>query len=790
MKNNNSKDKSGSFFDGVLSFAIPVFVVALAFYGIGIYPGGSLTLFTYDLRYQLLPFYGYISNGGGPGFDNLLYSMSGGLGGGFLGTLALYISPFDFIYRFISLKILPDAVYFMVLAKIGMCGLAFFLYLKNVHENLNGILIITLSCCYALMSYNIAYYISPMWYDAVMLLPLIALASEKIINGNKSWLFVVLMTFCIISDYYMAYMVAVSLIIYVVFRLIETEADATSFVKRFAVFALHGILSFGLSLFVLIPVVLDFKRGKFLEGDFATSGSFIKNSIYDVLSSLMSQKYSGVEYDASPNIFFGTLNILAVLFWFVYGKKDIKARIAGGLIMVFYFMSFIFGPLDRMWHGFRDPVCFSCRYAFTFVFFMLLFAVRGINRLSCLKLELSSNLKKILLAAFVTFTLAELYVNASYILSEIGIDLEYTTRDEYDHSLDVSEHLIPYSLLSDASGYGRLFTDYRFTNNDNAMYAYDGFDRFSSSYNFYVSSLFRSFGVDTFYHTFNNDGITPPVSGLFGAKYFISAGKDLSYVYEPAASYDCYTLYVNNYAFPLAFETSISEGSAVSELTEDPFENINTVYGELVSTSGVFVPSDHSFTDEITLTGDEKNFYRGIEIRPEITGHYYLYSIYQSNGEEQNSDTDIERYTFCFDIGVLEGGETYNITLETDGPKAERVCIYCFDVEAYKNASDSVNGFDLVNIGSKGISLKGTVDSDSNVLVTLPYESGYNIYVDGKKSEYGSYRNCLLLIPVSAGEHIIEIGYFPPGMKWGIVLSLISLTAFILIFFHPQKRIR
>ncbi len=194
---------------GLLSFAIPVFVASAAFFSVGIYPGSSLTLLTYDLRFQLLPFYGYLSNGGGPGFDNFLYSMSGGLGGGFFGTLALYISPFDLIYSFIPLSYLADAVYFMIIAKIGLCGLAFSYYLRKSEKcKLSGVLIITLSCCYALMSYNITYFVSPMWYDAIILLPLLANAAEKIISGNKSRSFVLLMTFCIFSDYYMAYMVA------------------------------------------------------------------------------------------------------------------------------------------------------------------------------------------------------------------------------------------------------------------------------------------------------------------------------------------------------------------------------------------------------------------------------------------------------------------------------------------------------------------------------------------------------------------------------------------------------
>ena len=776
-----------AFSSGLLSFAIPVFVASAAFFSVGIYPGSSLTLLTYDLRFQLLPFYGYLSNGGGPGFDNFLYSMSGGLGGGFFGTLALYISPFDLIYSFIPLSYLADAVYFMIIAKIGLCGLAFSYYLRKSEKcNLSGVLIITLSCCYALMSYNITYFVSPMWYDAIILLPLLAHAAEKIISGNKSRSFVLLMTFCIFSDYYMAYMVAIALSIYVVFRLIEDRFDIKTAFKRFISFAVHGIFAGGMSLFVIFPVALDFRRGKFLEGDFATSGAEIKNSIFDVLSGFMSQRYSGMDYDASPNIFCGSLILIAALFWLLYGKKNARARLSCAFIILLYFLSFMFAPLDRIWHGFRDPVCLSCRYAFTFVFFMLIFAARGFDCIGNIKVNISAGIKSFLLTILVLFSFAELYVNASYILSKIGEEFEYTNRDELALYTDVFEKLVPYDMLADASGYGRLITDFRFTNNDNAMYGYDGFARFSSSYNYNLSKLFRSFGVDTSYHVLNDNGITPPIAGLSGAKFFISSGRDLSYVYTPIASYDGYILYEDEYAFPLAFEIADYSSSCYSELTMDPFDNINKVYDDLTSEDDVFLIADYSYIDESLVESDGNNAIN-LEIRPQFTGHYFMYSEFAADEELLENDPEAKLYSFCFDVGLLEAGETYNLTLATADSIAEKVWIYYFNVDAYKTASESVNGFTLSDISGKGIIFKGSSTGDSDLFISLPYESGYTAYVDGNKTEYSSYRDAFLVIPISGGEHIVEIRYFPPGLALGLVLSIICTGLFALFLRHGSN---
>ena len=110
----SDKKKKSNIIIGLLSFCVPVFITFLAFHNVGIYPGSENLVLTYDLKTQLLPLYGYISNGA-PGFDNLFYSMTGCLGSGFFGTLALYISPFDLIYCFIPLSYLADAVYFMII---------------------------------------------------------------------------------------------------------------------------------------------------------------------------------------------------------------------------------------------------------------------------------------------------------------------------------------------------------------------------------------------------------------------------------------------------------------------------------------------------------------------------------------------------------------------------------------------------------------------------------------------------------------------------------------------------
>ena len=742
--------------------------------------------------------------------------MSGGLGGGFFGTEALYISPFDLIFSFIPKRYLPYAIYFMILIKIGLCGLFFCIFLqKNSKFQLKTAAIVTFSCCYALMSYNLVYSISPMWYDAVMLLPLLALFLEPVIAGKKSPWFVVLMAFCIISNYYLAYMTAIAVSLYFIFRVIEEDVKGKSFCKRFGLFVIHGLISAGMSLFVLIPVVLDFGRGK-LSDSFEYSGEeLINNSLVDVLKSFLSLSYPGLETGASPNVFCGSVVVILALIWLLAGKKNIRARICSLVIVFIYFLSFIFGPLDRIWHGFRDPVCFSVRYAFTFSFFMICFAVRGFNILQEYMSRKKIGLYGLLAGIAVFYTFVELYINSSYLIAKISTDTRYTLSDEYYKYCDVADNLIPYDELDEPEGYGRIISNYRFSYNDGALYGYDDLARFSSSYNHNLNLFFHSLGVGSDYHTLTDDGITPPVAALINAHYILSYSKDLSDYYDLVKEFKNYSLYENANVLPFAFLISEDHMDSEEAFSDNVYENQNLILKELLASadvvSQVFEEISYDGTEYIPTLALADTLKQSYEFTADKDGHYFLYSFfvpdklddYEANTEEgyDASPTIIrncyldgklisryasDNYSMCIDLGNLSCDDSYIVTLESSGTELGQTWIYYYNENLLNGAISNVNGFSLEEIGKKGITLSGLSSERSNLLVSLPYEKGYQVLVDGKPVKYRSYRDALMLIPVEAGEHVVSIKYCPPGLKIGIVFSLVTALMYAFWIFSDK----
>ena len=186
----------------LLAFLVPILIMAFAYYRVGIYPGGPNIVLTFDMHTQYMPFFAslrYIGN-----TDNsLFFNMSGVLGNNFMGFAYYIFSPFTWIMSLFPLKMMPEAIYLSTLLRIGLCGLNFCIYLLYTYEQKKYYIgAVLLSCCYALMSYNIGYSINAMWLDAVLMLPIILLGIERTIRDKKSNVLILTVAFSMICNYY------------------------------------------------------------------------------------------------------------------------------------------------------------------------------------------------------------------------------------------------------------------------------------------------------------------------------------------------------------------------------------------------------------------------------------------------------------------------------------------------------------------------------------------------------------------------------------------------------------
>ena len=79
-----------------------------------------------------------------------------------------------------------------------------------------------------------------------------------------------------------------------------------------------------------------------------------------------------------------------------------------------------------------------------------------------------------------------------------------------------------------------------------------------------------------------------------------------------------------------------------------------------------------------------------------------------------------------------------------------------------------------------------TADESEQLLLTVPYDCGWQIYVNGQKTDAHKLQHIFTGIDVSAGKNVIEMKFRLPGYKKGILFSIcgILLYSVSLIFFN------
>ena len=81
-------------------------------------------------------------------------------------------------------------------------------------------------------------------------------------------------------------------------------------------------------------------------------------------------------------------------------------------------------------------------------------------------------------------------------------------------------------------------------------------------------------------------------------------------------------------------------------------------------------------------------------------------------------------------------------------------------------------------------SISGQITSreDGALLLTIPYETGWSLYVDGQEAEIIPFSNALISVPLTAGTHSIELKYQSEGLRTGIMITVISLALLLLLY--------
>lgn len=836
--------KTISFLMPILSF---IFVLSL----LKIYPFGDKSLLSLDLNTQYVAFFAFIKEIiRDP--SSIFYTFSKTMGGDSIGLLSYYLfSPFNFITLFFSNEKLVDAITIISILKIGLAGLSFNIYIKG--RDFKSILF---SFLYAMMGFSIANLSNIMWLDAIIMLPLITKGIELIIDNKKSTLYIVTLTYAIITNYYMGFMICIFSLLYFIYYLI-IKFDHISEINRNDIFLyiFSSLISVGIAAFILVPTYFSLKSTKEIL-EFSSLSIGFNFGIKEFLSKTFIGALSFDEIvNGLPVFYCGLITILCSVYYFLSNSILKKEKICSIIFILVLIVSFIFIPFNMIWHGFAKPNWFPYRYSFILSFFLLKIGFNGYSffekRQFNKRYFITTMALVIIILAFVatgsynylnttkiiiTFIFILLYffiilflkynsiirriLIFSIVFFEISINtyfymkvIPYQSISEYENFVNFIEPILSDIRESD-SGFYRFEKTFNRSHNDPFLLNYMGLSHNSSAEGSKVRSyLFSELGFSSEDNWVNyNTGTTYANDSLLGIKYLLTTENMDSDYYSKINDYDEYSLYLNNYALPLAIIVNDDVFSYESG-TFSWLNNQNTIWNllnkgqdkDIMEKIEEGIPIFHDI--EVVGMSDSNTIYKAnndngfIEYSFIMKDNGPLFGYLNSDDEKQieiiiNDNLKKDYFTYgenqIVRLGVYSKGDrvTMKIFLKESTACIKSINLFVQKTEDFVHIFNNItdNKFKLDKFNNAFILGTINANENGNLMFNIPYDENWRVYVNGSIIETKEALGLFLTVPIESGANTIKLYYVPKGIIVGSVVSVSTLLMLIGLYLHDARR--
>ena len=462
--------------------------------------------------------------------------------------------------------------------------------------------------------------------------------------------------------------------------------------------------------------------------------------------------------------------------------------------------------------------------------------------LACLMGRVSPRKKETISILLVFVVCVEVFLSGLSELNALDKDVTFSRYSRYNNMIDtlrpITETIAEYD-----DGFYRMEKTYFRKTNDNFALGIKGLSCSTSTLNRDTIDFLRSMGYASRSHWSKYTGGTPVNDGLLGIRYLITSEDETAYYGAPLFTredygYDedfspngNYNVYYNEYALSFAYGVADNWLAFDYENYDNPYERLNAMITVMLGeaeTVQVFKPAIQNGDPELDNvkagTADGHLSYKVNDKSSEATLVYNytvpenteLYFFYPNRylREVKLGVRDSENGSFS-SKATFGGGDTncivslgssstgyldLKVTIDNDSNNLYVIkkdsYIYYIDMEVYADAMTRLGATQFeIDSTSTDSHLTGTVTTtkdDQLMFTSIPYDEGWNIYVDGEKVELYEANNALIAFYVEgAGQHTIEMRYMPTVIAIGLIVSITCLVVFIalLILYPFIKRI-
>lgn len=787
---------------GFLSFLIPFLLLVILFFLKGFFD--KETIINSDASAQYYPLFNYLKEVLN-GTSSIFYSFNKNFGGTMFGTFFYYLSsPLNIFVKFVSREYIMLFFLWLIIFKISFCSLSMYLYMTYKHKKCD-LLILCFSVCYGLMGYNINFFINFMWLDVVALAPIVLIGLDKLINKESPLLYIISLFISIFSNYYISYMLCIFCVLYFLYEVFlkYNKKEILQLTKKFIIISfLTGLMCS----FFLIPCFFE-SRNYFRSLGINNIFVFDYN-IFDIFSKsfIGSISFGDLLNNGSMNLYCGVA-VFPLVYMFLVNKNISKKKRMLTLCLILFMIlpCFIF-PLNYVWHLFSKPNFYTYRYSFLLCFFLINIAYESYENLVFNKLYILFYLAVysilsfyfILIVCFgkyydflsykcIWITLLFLFIYLFLLkmkdkrfskllicccllienILNIGIVFKnpviFTKKDLYDDY---------YQDVINKYGNERLeFTGF-ISLNDSFLFNYQGINNFLSTNN---SRVMRIVSQMSFRSKYVNQNLYSYKKGqyifdsIIGLKYIISTYK------------------IDNYV--------LIEDFKVNDTMFYVYENPNSIgMGYIIKDECNNIEFDFKYDEKVfnCISGSNESFYREYPIQKDndeyssiISKPYDFYLYYPNISSNHAVINDNILYSSKDYVFIQNDKKNYAFKFNIyDDIDLENLKVYGFDFDKFKSSVKSMDK-EVLNYKIEGDRLVGNIDTDGGLLmITIPYEKGLSVTVDGQKADYKEVIDTFIGIDLDKGNHEITIDYSQPYLKLGLCISLLS---FGLIIFYTKK---
>lgn len=415
--------------------------------------------------------------------------------------------------------------------------------------------------------------------------------------------------------------------------------------------------------------------------------------------------------------------------------------------------------------------------------------------------------------------ISECWSNAAIGVDTVGSSA-YTT---YPTRYNEIEALLETAEEADNTPFYRTEVTKTYTLNDSALYGYNGISQFSSAANVSVTKFIKRLGLyaseagNRYYYRLS----TPVVNSMLGLKYLISKDGMIASE-EPALKFSGSSggvyMYENMYPLSLGYMVNgdiLELDNEYSSYTT-PFDYQNALLKACTGVENCFAPQPVALASYSGMTVSKQSYgsYSFVKEESESSkasaaytfdgvknAYLYGYAVnggcdtvnVSSGGDSVDSNISISDYPIVFPMGEAQEGETAMVEMKAKSDVSSgsyKLMVYAMDITLFEKAYSELADEQLEITEFSDTEIKGTVNAlaDGILFLSMPYEKGWSVYVDGEKAETVPVAGAMLGAKVSVGVHDIRIVYVTEGFVPGAAATAASALICAVIAYADRRK--